>query len=173
MVVLWLIYMMLQLILIGKKDSNVIGGFYWATIINNLFMWKWLNIAARLLENKQIVVMDCILPMTHLIAHSLFLSIYNFFNMTCFSLGPKTVTKPIDEHIAMTLIDIYYRPCLYCSFTSPLENIRKLVLWVRGCLEQYPAFICIVSENPVFCTFWIDKKLLWKEKVGQKKFSEF
>ena len=112
--------------------------------------------------------MDCILPMTHLIAHSLFLSIYNFFNMTCFSLGPKTVTKPIDEHIAMTLIDIYYRPCLYCSFTSPLENIRKLVLWVRGCLEQYPAFICIRESSILY---FLDRQEIavkgksWLEKV--------
>ena len=57
----------------------------------------------------------------------------------------------MDEHIAMTLIDIYYKYCLYCSFTPPLENIRKLVLWVRGCLEQYPAsaFICSIrAEYP-------------------------
>ena len=47
MVLLWLIDMMLQLILIGKKDYDVIGGFYWATIMNNLFAWKWLSFAAR------------------------------------------------------------------------------------------------------------------------------
>ena len=60
------------------------------------------------------------------------------------TLDAKAVTKAIDEHIAMTLIDIYYKYCLYCSFTPPLANIRKLVLWVRGCLDQYPAFICSI-----------------------------
>ena len=70
----------------------------------------------------------------------------------------------------MTLIDIYYKYCLYCSFTPPLENIRKLVLWVRGCLEQYPAIICSI---PVSSTLGIcgDRQEIavkgktWLEKV--------